>query len=98
MSLQSEARKKTYSPPKLNKPPEQAQLILTGHSTCGGQGATNLLGVLYPSPEPERNHNVCANFEDEQPAQVEPETSRLMRRALTVLQSSREDFHWFARG
>jgi hypothetical protein len=49
MPLQSETRKKTYSPPKLNKlTPDQATLLLTGHATCGDQGAKDLLDVLYP--------------------------------------------------
>ena len=75
MSLQSETRKKTYSPPKLNKlTPDQATLLLTGHATCGDQGAKDLLDVLYPPPEPERNHNVRANFEDEEPVQIKPGT------------------------
>ena len=40
MPLQSETRKKTCSPPKLNKlTPEQANLILIGHASCGDQGA-----------------------------------------------------------
>jgi hypothetical protein len=99
MPLQSVTRKKRYSPPKLNKlSPEQANLILIGHASCGDQGAKDLLDVLYPPPEPEQNNNVRANFEDEGPAQTKHGTSRLIRRALTALQSTREDFRRFVRG
>jgi hypothetical protein len=99
MPLQSVTRKKTYSPPKLSKlTTEQANLILMGHASCGDQGARDLLDVLYPPPEAERNHNVPANFEDEEPAQIKPGTSGLIRRALTALQSTREDCRRFVRG
>ena len=40
MPLQPELRKKTYSPPKLSKlTPDQANLTLIGHASCGDQGA-----------------------------------------------------------
>ena len=59
MRLQSEIRKKAYTPARLSKlTPEQANLILIGHASCGDQGAKDLLDVLYPLPEPERNHSV----------------------------------------
>src|SRR5258705_565602 len=98
MPFQSETRKKTYSPPKLNKlTPEQANLILIGHAGCGDQGAKDLLAVLYPPPERE-GHNVGANSEEEDPAQIKPEPSGLIHRALTAFQSTREDFRRFVRG
>jgi hypothetical protein len=96
MPLQSPTRKKTYTSPRLNKlTPEQAKLILIGHASCGNQGAKDLLAVLYPSLE---GHNACANSEDEDAAQIEPEPSGLIHRALTALQSTREDFRRFVRG
>ena len=98
MPLQAETSKKTYSIPKLSKlTPEQANLILLGHATCGDQGAKDLLDVLYPVPEPRGNHDVPAYFEKERPAQINSGSS-LIRRALTVLQSTRENFHRFVRG
>lgn len=99
MPLQSETRKKTYGPPKLNKlTPEQAKLILIGHASCGDQGAKDLLDVLYPLPAPDRTHNVRGHFEDKDLAQITLRTSRLIRRVLTALQSTREDFRRFVRG
>ncbi len=99
MPLQSEPRKKTYSAPRLSKlTPDQANLTLIGHASCGDQGAKDLLDVLYPLPEAERNQNVCSHSEDESPARTNPRMSRLIRRALTTFQSSREDFHRFIRG
>ncbi len=57
MPWQSETRKKTYSPPKLSKlTPDQANLILLGHASCGDQGAKDLLDALYPLLEPEGSH------------------------------------------
>jgi len=53
MPLQSETRKKMYSPPTLNKlTPEQTKVILIGHSSSEDQGAKDLLDVLYPPLEP----------------------------------------------
>ena len=99
MPLQSVTRKKRYTPPKLNKlTPDQANLILIGHASCGDQGAKDLLDVLYPPPELERNHNVRANFEDEERIRIKLGTSRLIRRAFTAFQSTREDFWRFVRG
>ncbi len=99
MPLQSETCKKTYCPPKLNRLTlDQANLLLIGQATCGDQGARELLNVVYPPPEPVRNHNVRANFEDEEPAQIKPGTSCPVRRALTAFQSTREDFRRFIRG
>ena len=99
MPLQSVIRKKTYTPPKLNKlTPEQAKLILIGHATCGDQGAKDLLAVLYPPAELERNQGFSASLEDEGPVQIEPRAYRLIRRALMALQSTREDFRRFVRG
>ncbi len=99
MPLQSELRKKRYTPPKLSKlTPEQASLILLGHASCGDQGAKELLDVLYRLREPEGSLNVPAHFDGEEPAQIVSGTSRLIRRALTVLQSTREDFRRFVRG
>ena len=47
--MDSDIRRKTYSPPQLNKlTTEQARLLLIGHATCGDQGAKDLLDVLYP--------------------------------------------------
>ncbi len=99
MPLPSETRQKTYSPPKLNKlTPEQAKLLLLGHAGCGDQGAKDLLDVLYPAAEHDGNHDVPEYFEEEKPAQVKPRTSRLIRRAVTALESTRENFHRFVRG
>ena len=93
MSLQSETPKKTYLPPKLNKlTPEQANLILIGHASCGDQGAKDLLAVLYP-PSERAGYGVCANFGDEG-----PRPSGLIHRVLTALQSTREDLRRFVRG
>ena len=100
MPLESENRRKTYSPPKLKKlTPEQANLILIGQASYGDQGARDLLEVLYPMPEtPEEGRGARAYFEEEEPTPIEPTAYRLIRRALTVLQSAREDFHRFVRG
>ncbi len=98
MPLQSETRQKTYSPPKLNKlTPEQAKLLLLGHAGCGDQGAKDLLDVLYPAAEHDGKHDVPAYFEEGKPAQIKPRTSRLIRRAVTALESTRENFHRFVR-
>ena len=99
MPLQSETRKKTYSPPQLNNlTPEQANLILIGHASCGDQGAKDLLDVLYPHPEPDGGHDAPAYFEEEAAAETEPGTSQLVRHALTAFQSTRENFWRFVRG
>jgi hypothetical protein len=98
MPLQSETGKKTHTSPRLNKlTPEQANLILIGHASYGNLGAKELLAVLYPPPE-RRSHSVCANSGDEDPAQITFELSGLNHRALTALQSTREDFRRFVRG
>jgi hypothetical protein len=98
MPLQSETRKKTYISPRLNHlTPEQANLILIGHASCGNQGAKDLLALLYPASERE-GQRVCANSESEEPAQIKPAPYELIHRALTALQSAREDFRRFVRG
>ncbi len=98
MPLQPATGKKTYSPPKLNKlTPEQAKLLLIGQAGCGDQGAKDLLDVLYPAPESDENHYVPAYFE-EKPAQITSRMSRLIGRAVTALQATRENFHRFVRG
>jgi len=99
MPLQPEPHKRTYSSPKLSKlTPDQANLTLLGHASCGDQGAKDLLAVLYPLSKAERNQNVYAHFEDENLVRIKPRMSRLIRRALTAFQSSRENFHRFIRG
>ena len=92
-------RKKTYSPPKLNKlTPEQAKLLLIGQAGCGDQGAKDLLDVLYPAPESDGNHYVPAHFEEEKPAQSTARMSRLICLAVMAFQATRENFHRFVRG
>ena len=99
MPLQSEPPKKTYYPPNLNKlTPEQANLILMGHASVGDQGRKDLLDVLYPAAEHDGKHDVPVYFEEGKPAQIKPRTSRLIRRAVTALESTRENFHRFVRG
>ncbi len=96
--MPSETCKKTYASPKLNKlTPEQASLILIGHASCGHQGAKDLLAALYPSPE-RGSHSDWMDSRDEYPAQMGPEPSGLIHRALTAFQSTREDFWRFVRG
>ena len=99
MPLQTLPRKKTYSTPKLSKlTSDQANLTLIGHASCGDRSAKDLLDVLYPLSEAERNQNVCTNFEDENLAETKHRMSRLIRRALIAFQSTREDFHRLIRG
>jgi len=99
MPFQSQTRKKTYSPPKLNKlTPEQAKLLLIGQAGCGDQGAKDLLDVLYPAPESDGNHYIPAYFEEEKPAQSTSRMSRLICRAVMAFQATRENFHRFVRG
>jgi|SRR5579863_9222871 len=98
MPLQSETRKKTYTSPRLNKlTPEQASLVLIGHASCGDQGANDLLALLCP-PSERGSHSGCSNSEDENPVQAKPAPSGVIHRALTALQSTREDFRRFVRG
>ena len=99
MPLQSDSRKRTYPPPKLNKlTPERAKLILVGHASRGDQGAKDILEALYPPLKPEGNHDVRPHIEEEEPAPITSRMPRLIRRALTVLQSTRGDFRRFVRG
>lgn len=99
MPLPSEARKKTYTPPRLNKlTPEQANLILLGHASCGDQGAKDLLDVLYPPRERDARPGVGAHLDQEKRGQSMSGRSRLIHRALTALQSTREDFRRLIRG
>lgn len=50
----SPAELKTYSSPKLTKlTPEQAKLLLLGQAGQGGQGAKDLLEVLFSDPNPQ---------------------------------------------
>jgi len=99
MRLQSDAHKKTYIPPKLNKlTQEQATLVLLGHTSCGDQGAKDLLDVLYPFRENYGNHDVPVVSQEGKPAQIMASTSWLIHRALTAFQSTREDFWRFVRG
>ena len=98
MRLQSVTHKKTYSPLKLSKlTPEQARLSLVGQAGCGDQGTKDLLEVLYLPPEPDGKRDVRPHFEEEGPAVITPTASGVIRRALTALQSTREDFR-FIRG
>ncbi len=99
MRLDSDIRRKTYSPPQLNKlTPEQARLLLIGHATCGDQGAKDLLDVLYPLAREEGNHAAPVYFKEKEPAKIKSRTSRLIRRALVAFHSTRENFHRFIRG
>ncbi len=69
MPLQSENRKKTYLCPKTEEADaEQANLILTGHTSFGDQGAKDLLE--NPPPVPEGDHDVRAYFGE--PAPIAP--------------------------
>ncbi len=96
--MQSNSRKKTYTPPKLNKlTTQQANLILIGHASVGDQGASDLLEVLYKLNEPD-GPEVYALVEEEEPTQIGSKLFRLIRRGLTALQSKREHFRRFVRG
>ena len=96
MSL--ETSKKTYSSPQLNKlTTEQANLILIGHAGCGDRGAIDLLAVLYPPAERRVDH-AGENCEDEGLARIRAAPSRIIHRALTAFQSTREEFRRFVRG
>jgi hypothetical protein len=98
MPLQSRSCEKTYSPKLSELTPDQANLLLIGHATCGHPVGKGLLDVLYPPSEPREIYNLHANFEDEESVQIKPGTSRLIHRALAAFQSSREDFRRFIRG
>jgi hypothetical protein len=65
MPLQSDAHKKTYIPPAMNKlTKEQATLVLLGHGSSGDQGAKDLLHVLYPFGENDGNHDDLAGSQE----------------------------------
>ncbi len=99
MPSKSVTRKKTYSPPKLNKPTsEQACLFLIGHAGVGHQGAKDLLRVLCPPFEPAGRSDVWTNFEEEEPARPALRLPWLIGGVLTVFQSTKEDFWRFVRG
>jgi hypothetical protein len=99
MPLHSDNRKKAYIPAKPNKlTPDQAKLVLIGHAIYGHQGAKDLLSLFYPSPEPQGDRDVRANFEDEGNAPTTTMISRLVRRVLAAFQSTREDFRRFGGG
>ncbi len=95
--MPSDTRKKTYTPPKLNKlTQEQANLILLGH--CCDQGAKDLLDVLYPLDKSDGSADGPAYCEQQEPAESTPKVSWLLHRALTAFRSTREDVRRFVRG
>ena len=66
MSVQSKIRKKTYTPPKINKlTSEQTNLVLIGHAGIGNRGAKDLLDMIYRLNEPDGSPVVPAHFEAE---------------------------------
>ncbi len=99
MPLESLTCKKMYSAPRLNKlTPEQAQLLLLGHATCGDQGAKDLLDVIYPAFEPQGNDDVLADLADGGSALMTPRMPSVIRRVFAAIGRTRDNFHRLVRG